>query len=144
MPLYDTECSGCGLVDEYFCSLEGHKELQAGKVGCDCGGYLSILIRPVMFVGPRCDRPLTIPNAGKAFTDPGQLREWQKANPDQQIYGPNDKIWQHEKEKLEDKVTKKLQKKGYRDRHHYSESRKAEMKRKALVNSGEAGVKKFF
>ena len=92
MPLYDTECSGCGLVDEYFCSLEGHKELQAGKVSCECGGYLSILIRPVMFVGPRCDRPLTIPNAGKAFTDPGQLREWQKANPDQQIYGPNDKI----------------------------------------------------
>ena len=144
MPLYDIECDNCGFSEDYFCKLDGYEHLNSGQVKCECSGRMRIRIHPVATVGVLPSKPLNIPNAGQAFTSNSQLRKWKKDNPDQVIYGPNDKNWERAKDKLTERVEKKCQSMGTRDPQHFKESRQADNARKKELALGMGGTKKFF
>ena len=144
MPLYDIECENCGFSEDYFCKLDGYEHLNSGQVRCECAGRMRIKIHAVATVGLLPSKPLNIPNAGKSFTSNSELRAWKKANPNQVIYGPNDKSWERAKDKLTDRVEKKCKSMGYRDRQHFKESKLADKMRKKELDSGMGGTKKFF
>lgn len=114
MPVYDIACDSaqeCGHFEDVVISLR-----DLDTAGCPaCGGPIRRLPRPVRTVGPMPSNPLTIKQIGRSFESAGELRQYQKENPDVQILSPDSKKWRDKVSGVREKANQRAKNQGYRD-----------------------------
>ena len=114
MPIYDIACDSsqeCGYFEDVVISLADLDD----AVCPSCAGPIRRLLRPVRTIGPMPSKPLTIKQIGRSFESAGELRKYQKDNPDVQLLSPDSKKWRDKVSRVREKANNCAKNQGYRD-----------------------------
>lgn len=136
MPLYEFRCDDCGDIFEGICSVSKRKDNLCGR----CDGPTTILIAPVMTVGPMPSKPFTVDGHDIPFHSNGELRDYKKANPKEHFLQANDKVWTDHVDDVRNRCEAKAKKMGYRDLEQRRKGLKEHKKTVARLESGEKKI----
>ena len=122
MPIYDMRCSECGSEGEFICTVAEKDNQQCPN----CDGALKSLIRPVSTIGPMPSKPLKLGGANVSFESMGELKKWERENPNTHVLSTNSKSWKDRLDRSAERADAAAKKCGFNDSEHFSKVQKRE------------------